>query len=341
MKILVTGISGRIGANLASALVKEGHEVRGLVWQQDKRPEKLEALDVELVEGSLVNPDDVNGVVEGAEVICHLGAAFQGGGPFTHEDYFDINVRGTFNMLEAAKRQGERLQHFFFASTDAIYQKYLPGGIEKPIREDEMPVQPVGWYSLSKQLGENLCLGYFRSHGVPITIFRFAFVVAADSILNFDGFKLSHWLKVYEGAKGEPASKTRDELNRLWNGEEQLVIARDENGRTHKKHILDVRDIVAGFISATGKEQAAGETFQLAAPTAFTWEKAVPYLSNKLGLEYADVQMAGQIPTFYEFDLSKTRSLIGFEPQFDIFRMIDTAIDYRNGIDTGVIPANG
>ena len=51
--------------------------------------------------------------------------------------------------------------------------------------------------------------------------------------------------------------------------------------------------------------------------------------------------MAGQIPTFYEFDLSKTRSLIGFEPQFDIFRMIDTAIDYRNGIDTGVIPANG
>ena len=56
MKILVTGISGRIGANLAKALIEAGHEVRGLVWTKDLKLNKLEGLPVELMEGSLVEP---------------------------------------------------------------------------------------------------------------------------------------------------------------------------------------------------------------------------------------------------------------------------------------------
>ena len=84
MKILITGISGRIGANLAKALIYEGHEIRGLVWERDLRLEKLAGLPIELVEGSLVNPADVNKAVTGVEAICHLGAAFQGGGPFSN-----------------------------------------------------------------------------------------------------------------------------------------------------------------------------------------------------------------------------------------------------------------
>ena len=88
MKVLITGISGRIGANLAKALIDEGHEVRGLVWEKDLRLEKLEGLPVELVEGSLVNPADVNKAAAGIEAICHLGAAFQGGGSLLQRRLF-------------------------------------------------------------------------------------------------------------------------------------------------------------------------------------------------------------------------------------------------------------
>ena len=88
MKILITGISGRIGANLAKALIDEGHEVRGLVWEKDSRLEKFDKLHVELIEGSLVNPADVDRAVSGVEAICHLGAAFQGGGSLLQRRLF-------------------------------------------------------------------------------------------------------------------------------------------------------------------------------------------------------------------------------------------------------------
>ena len=104
MRILITGITGRIGANLAKQLVERGHQLRGLVWPRDPRVENLKQMQVELVEGSLTEPAAVERAVEGIEAVYHLGAAFQGGGPFTDEEFFEINVRGTFNMLEAMRR---------------------------------------------------------------------------------------------------------------------------------------------------------------------------------------------------------------------------------------------
>jgi UDP-glucose 4-epimerase len=338
MKILITGISGRIGANLAKALIDEGHEVRGLVWEKDSRLEKFDELHVELVEGSLVNPADVDRAVSGVEAICHLGAAFQGGGPFSNEDYFEINARGTFNMLEAARANIDNLKHFFFASTDATYEKYPPGGLSDPIREDEMPQKPGGWYALSKVLGEEMCRGYYRSYELPISIFRFAFVAAGDEILNFPQFRLDHWQNAYTNRTTGAAAETRRELMGFGDAADRLLIARDQNGRSYKKHIADVRDIVLGFLAALGKRDAIGETFQLAGPTPFTWEETVPYLAKRLGVDYLDVQLAANTPTYYEFSLTKGARLIGYQPQFDIFKMIDSALEFRQGVASGVIP---
>ncbi len=161
MQVLITGITGRVGAYLAQTLTNDGYQVRGLVWAGDPNTERLEELPIDLVEGDLTNVEDVRHAMKGIEIVCHLGAAFQAGGPFTHDDYFQINVGGTFNMLEAASEQ--KVQHFFFASTDAIYKKYPVDGLNQPIREDLMPRKATGWYALSKVLGEEMCISYFRS----------------------------------------------------------------------------------------------------------------------------------------------------------------------------------
>ncbi|MEZ4677594.1 MAG: NAD(P)-dependent oxidoreductase [Caldilineaceae bacterium] len=342
MKILITGIAGRIGANLAKSFLDAGHTVRGLVWTHDRRPEKLANLPIELLEGTITDMADVERAVMGVDAICHLAAAFQGGGPFTNEQYFEINVRGTFNMLEAARQYAPHLQHFFYASSDAIYEKYIPGGMTEPIREDNMKIAPGGQYALTKYLGEELALGYQRNFGVPVTVFRFALVVAGEEILKFPQFYLHHWRKAYANRPGAVAAAVRTELERLAPADAAadrcLLIARDEHGRSYKKHIADVRDIVQGFTDALGKPTVAGQIFQLAAPQPYTWEETIPYLAEKLGVPFIDLRLPDNTPTFYEFDITKGRRLFEYQPQWDIFHMIDDAIATRDGAGSSVIP---
>ena len=323
MSVLITGVTGRIGANLAGTLVKLGHSVRGLVWPRDPRIDKLDGLNVELVSGSLTNPEDVQRAIRGVGAVYHLGAAFQGGGPFSETDYFEINVRGTFNMLEAARAQ-DRPPRFIFAGTDAIYEKYVPGGLADPIREDLTPRRCRGWYALSKSLGEELCTGYWLTYELPVVVLRFCMVFGAGEILDFPQFHLG-------GLKGRP------EFKGMHYGTERLVVLKDREGRPYKKHVADVRDIVQGCQLAMCAEDVSGEIIQLAGPGPFTWDEAVPYLSERLGVPYIEAALQGD-PTFYEFDLSKARRLLGFKPRYNIRRMIDDALAYRRGDDIGVLP---
>ena len=326
MRILVTGITGRIGSNLAMNLVREGHEVRGLVWERDERVAKLEGFDVELEYGTITDADDALRATDGVDAVYHMAAAFQGGGPFTDEEYFEINVRGTFNMLEAARAYG-RVRHFIHASTDAVYgghQVDQSGG--EIIREDETPRRPARWYALSKHLAEEVCHGYHRIHSFPVTMMRFAWVHGVDEVLRQPYFFLTRMKERYP------------ELEALsWEGDERLVLLRDRDGSSCKAHIVDVRDIVHGLLSALDKPEAFGQVFNLAGPRAFTWEEVVPHLGQALEIPWVEASLSGS-PIHYELDISKARRVIGYQPRYDIFRMIDDGLAFQRGDDIGVLP---
>ena len=321
MKALVTGITGRIGANLAAELCRGGHHVRGLVWDRDRRVEKLAGLDVELVDGNLQVAEDVERSVAGCDVVFHLGGAFQGGGPFSDQEYFDINVGGTLSLLTAVRATGAQV---VLASTDALYDKYRHGGMPDPIDETHPPA-PNGMYALSKLLAEQLCLGFHRMYGLPTTILRFAYVLGAGEILDFPQFWLSK-LKDRDAA-----------ADVLWNGEERLVALRDPTGLVYKKHVADVRDIVAGCLCAAGNETSYGEVTQLAGPRPFTWDEAVHHLSRRLDVPVVELT-SDAVPTHYEYDLRKANDLLGFSPRYDVARMIDDAVSHRRGENSEVLP---
>jgi nucleoside-diphosphate-sugar epimerase len=181
-----------------------------------------------------------------------------------------------------------------------------------------------------------------RNVGLPITICRFALTVAGDEILDFRQFYLDHWRKAYANLTSPEAKAVAAELEETAQrvGEKALVLARDGNGRTYKKHIADVHDIVAGLLAVLGNDKALGETFQLAAPRSFTWEEAIPYLAERLKVPWVEVNLAGHAPTFYEFDLSKGRTLLDYMPHYDIFRMIDEGLALRAGASVGVVPTH-
>ena len=170
-----------------------------------------------------------------------------------------------------------------------------------------------------------MCEGYWRSGRLPVTILRFSMVLGAGEVLDFPQFYLSRM------KTGHPV------LEALWEGEERLLLLKDDAGRPYMKHVADVRDIVQGCLCALGKERAYGRRYQLAGPRAFTWDEVIYRLTEVLGIPFVEA-CPGGVPTHYEFDLTRSMRELGFQPQYDIVRMIVDALSHRRGEPVGILP---
>ncbi|MBK7938549.1 MAG: NAD-dependent epimerase/dehydratase family protein [Lewinellaceae bacterium] len=109
MKTAVTGASGRIGNLLVRRLLEEGHEVRVLVHRTAKG---LEYLPVDVVWGSILEPNDLDQLVKGCEVVYHLAAVISILSGIS-EQLRRVNIEGTNQVLQAARRQKVRRVVYF------------------------------------------------------------------------------------------------------------------------------------------------------------------------------------------------------------------------------------
>jgi UDP-glucose 4-epimerase len=351
MKILITGGTGRIGANLAKQLLARGHNIRSFVYPGDaSRAHKLDAFaGVETAVGDLRNFDDVKRAVQGVDAIYHLAAAF--GGPFDNRQYLEINGMGTINLLEAARTGCPNLQRFIYACTEAIYWRleeripHLQGKesryFDQPITEERVARYHQMPYFLTKWVGEELAMAYHYQYGVPSTSFRFATVIEPSEFLNEAGLpKLFLFSPVYELYKGQqspvPAEQAMiEEIKAQWHGEERFLLSRNPNGRPHRQQFCDVRDIVQGLVLGLERAEAVGQEFTLAG-ALFDWGELVPSLAERYQLPYVEARLPP--PNYFEFDLSKIKHLLGYQPQHDFQSILATAEAIRRGEATDIIP---
>ncbi len=84
------------------------------------------------------------------------------------------------------------------------------------------------------------------------------------------------------------------------------------------------------------KDAAIGEEFTLGGAALFAWDEVVPYLSNRYNLDYIEARLPAS--NYFEFDLSKIKNLLGYQPKHDLQSILDTAEAMGRGEDTGVIP---
>jgi UDP-glucose 4-epimerase len=170
VRVVVTGGAGFIGANLCRMLDRQDfvdHVVALDDLSTGSRQNLAGSPSVELREGSILSPDDLDGVIEGAQAIVHLAAR-----PSVPRSLADpmathqVNATGTMTVLEAARRHG--MPHVVVASSSSVYGAN-PG---LPKREDMVPL-PVSPYAASKLATEAYALSYGRSFGLPVLAFRF------------------------------------------------------------------------------------------------------------------------------------------------------------------------
>lgn len=168
MKIVVTGGAGFIGSHIVESLVRLGHEVKVLDNFYTGRKENLASVikDVEIVEGDIMNIDDLKKALKGADVVSHQAAQLE---IFrsTDEPLFDLelNTIGTLNILKVAKDSG--VSKILNASSACIY-----GQVEGVTSEMFYP-RPNWAYGVSKLAAEKYCDIYSDYHNLPVVNMRY------------------------------------------------------------------------------------------------------------------------------------------------------------------------
>jgi len=186
--VLITGINGFIGGNLAKSLVAKGANVIGLMRNQKKGTLLyVDNIidDVTIVNGELIDKDLLFRIIseEQVEYIFHLAAQVEVGvGVLNPYITFESNIKGVYALLEAVRQCGDLVKSVVIASTDKAYGSYESDMM--PYKED-YPLIPMYPYDVSKACGDMIARSYASDvYNLPIVVTRFCNIYGPGQ-LNF------------------------------------------------------------------------------------------------------------------------------------------------------------
>lgn len=172
-KVLVTGAGGFIGSHLTEALVRRGSNVRAFVlynstnswgWLDQLHPEIKNQMEV--FPGDIRDPYGVKKAMQGCDIVFHLAALIAI--PYSYhtpDTYIDTNVKGTLNIVQAARELG--VSRVIHTSTSEVYgtAQFVP-------ITEEHPLQGQSPYSASKIGADQIAMSFFNSFETPVSIIR-------------------------------------------------------------------------------------------------------------------------------------------------------------------------
>lgn len=187
-KVLITGINGFVGGNVAKKLVELGADVYGLIRTKKYNSylfyEKIDKK-VSLIDGELSDLGLLNRIISEEQInaIFHLAAQVEVGIGFKNPLLtFETNVRGTYTLLEAARLNPDSLKAIVVASSDKSYGEYPQK--EMPYKED-YPLMPKFPYDTSKACSDMIAQTYaYGTNSLPIVVTRFSNIYGPGQ-LNF------------------------------------------------------------------------------------------------------------------------------------------------------------
>ncbi|APM39744.1 NAD-dependent 4,6-dehydratase LegB [Clostridium kluyveri] len=172
-KVLVTGADGFIGSHLVEKLLNSGYSVKAFVYYNsfnswgwlDTLPKHM-LKEIEIFSGDIRDPNGVREAVKNIDEVYHLAALIAI--PFSYyspDSYVDTNIKGTLNVLQAAKEL--KTKRVIITSTSEVY-----GGAKFVPITEEHPYQAQSPYSATKIAADKLAESFYRSFSLPITIVR-------------------------------------------------------------------------------------------------------------------------------------------------------------------------
>ena len=255
MKVLVTGSEGFIGSHLTEELLRQGYEVKAFVlynsfnslgWLEDL-PENLKK-NLEVFTGDIRDPNGVREAVRGCDAVLHLAALIAI--PFSYhspDSYVDTNVKGTLNIVQAAKEFNIKVIH---TSTSEVYgtAEYIP-------IDENHPLKGQSPYSASKIGADQIAMSFFNSFDTQVSIIR-----------PFNTF----------GPRQSARAVIPTIITQILNGEKILKL-----GSLHPtRDFTYIDDTVSGFLCALNTEAGIGEIINLGSGFEISIEETVKKIAQ-------------------------------------------------------------
>lgn len=239
-KVLVTGADGYIGSHLTESLLERGYEVKAFVyynsfnswgWLDSLPPEKLKKIEVFI--GDIRDPNGVRTAMEQMDTVFHLAALI--GIPFSYyspDSYVDTNIKGTLNVLQAARAAGVRKT--IITSTAEVYgtAQYTPV-------DEGHPIHGQSPYAATKIGAERLAESFYKSFQLPVSIVR-----------PFNTY----------GPRQSARAVIPTIITQLLVGKKEIKLG----SLTPTRDFNYVKDTVAGFIAIAESDRTVGEEINIA-----------------------------------------------------------------------------
>jgi dTDP-glucose 4,6-dehydratase len=328
MTILITGADGFIGSHLTEALVRQGHKVRAFVqynsfnsWGWLDSCGADVAGKFEVFAGDIRDPNGVKEAMKGCEAVLHLAALIAI--PFSYhspDTYVETNVKGTLNILQAARDLGVR--RVIHTSTSEVYgtARFVP-------ITEEHPLQGQSPYSATKIAADQLAFSFYASFGLPVVIAR-----------PFNTY----------GPRQSARAVIPTIITQIANGMQQIKLGAVSPTRDFNY----VQDTVAGFIAALKSDKGLGEVVNFGSNFEISIGDTAQAIADVMGAKIEIVTDEARMrPEKSEVERlwaanAKARELFGWQPAYggldgfklglketaDWFRQGDNLRDYKANI---------
>ena len=297
-KILITGSDGFIGSHLTEALVRAGHSVRAFVmynsfnswgWLDQSPKDIRDNLDV--FAGDIRDPHGVKTAMKGCDTVLHLAALIAI--PYSYhspDTYIDTNIKGTLNVLQAARELGvKRVVH---TSTSEVYgsARFVP-------ITEEHPLQGQSPYSATKIAADQLAYSFYASFGLPATIAR-----------PFNTY----------GPRQSARAVIPTIITQIANGKKQIKLGAVSPTRDFNF----VHDTVAGFIAAMKSDKGLGEVVNFGSNFEISIGDTAQLIAEAMNCKIEIITDEARLrPENSEVerlwaDNSKAKTLFGWQPNY-------------------------
>lgn len=297
-KILVTGSDGFIGSHLTEELVRQGYDVRAFTYYNsfnswgwlDHSPKEIKD-NLDVFAGDIRDPHGVKEAMKGCDAVLHLAALIAI--PYSYhspDTYVDTNVKGTLNIVQAARELG--VQKVVHTSTSEVYgtAQFVP------ITEDH-PLQGQSPYSASKIGADQMAISFYRSFDTPVAVIR-----------PFNTY----------GPRQSARAVIPTIISQIASGKKNIHL-----GALHPTRDFNyVKDTVQGFIDVMNSEKSIGEVINIGSNYEVSIGETVEMIAEVMG---ADIMITtdeermrpekSEVNRLWA-DNQKAKELLGWEPKY-------------------------